>query len=49
MHGPELLVAGHDLDCLPLGLGEKREVADDVEQVCGAEHPGDEGLLARRF
>ena len=47
-HRPVLLVAGDDLDGPALGLHEQREVAHEVEQVLGPEHPGHERLLTRQ-
>src|SRR5690625_1337489 len=48
MHRAELLVPGHQLDPPGPGLHEEDEVADDVEEMRGAEHPSGEGLLARQ-
>ena len=49
LHRAVLLIAADDLDRAPLDRHEQREVPDDVEQVRGAQHAGDQHLLARQL
>ena len=49
LHRAELLVAGHHLDHLALGVGaEDRERADEIQKVVPIQHPGHEALLVIR-
>ena len=48
LHRSELLVARDHLGGPAADLHEQREVADDVEQVCRAQHAGHQRLLRRQ-
>lgn len=46
VYGADLLVARHHLAGLAIHLPKDHKVADEVEQVGGSQHAGDEDLLA---
>src|SRR5689334_18594766 len=46
MDSAVLLVARNDLDRLAFAVIEDDEIADDVDERCGPQHPGHQELLA---